>query len=672
MRRWGARAIVFAFLHAATLGGGIPAAHAGNGQSKGPIIKAVRVNPAPVIDGKLNDHAWQVAPKCTDFFCPDLDRPASERTEAWICYDRQFVYAAFYCHDSQPEKIVCEQTKRGGTFEKDDTVSVCLDVAMKQQWDDDYRFTVNPIGTQSESIPGGSASKVEWRGDWQAATQRVEDGWVAEMAIPLQNLRYPPGQKDFGIYFTRHLARERERAYFPKFDKGWDRTMGATWTGLDLPRVQQPTILMPYSLSTFGSGSAKLSQGMDVKYAWTNGLTSTLSLKPDFQNIENQILDISFSYTERLVEERRPFFVEGQDFFPRRTLFAPQRITQAVDVGFKTFGQLGKTEVGFLTASAFGRRNDTVFNIVRNFSVNTSVGASVVRRSEPGLENVATGVSFNHQIPTSGGRYHFRANFYGTETNTIGHGRAMDAQVGKWGGSGQLYWRLRYQDISAAFNPMDGYVPENDLQGPDLELGMYRRLDKGTIEGFRWELDLNHFQRHDGSLFHRDFSFDADIDLRNGTGWDVGYFETERPPYHDRVFMFGRRWNRDSLYKAGRVGVSFGKRAGVDYRLLTFSQGIRLTEKFGVLVSSQMGRVPQTPGVAFNTQQHIVSLNYDLTNERGFGGRFVKGQDGTNFYLSYRQTMRKGMDAFIILGDPNGLSFEPRLAVKVVQVFGRQ
>jgi hypothetical protein len=33
--------------------------------------------------------------------------------------------------------------------------------------------------------------------------------------------------------------------------------------------------------------------------------------------------------------------------------------------------------------------------------------------------------------------------------------------------------------------------------------------------------------------------------------------------------------------------------------------------------------------------------------------------------------MRKGMDAFIILGDPNGLSFEPRLAVKFVQVFGR-
>ncbi len=662
---------MLALLPTATLWLTISATYAGNGQSKGPVIKAVRVNPAPVIDGKLDDHAWQVAPKLTDFYCPDLDRPPTEPTEAWICYDRQFVYAAFYCHDSQPNEINCEQTKRGGAFEKDDYVALALDVALKQQWDDDYRFTVNALGTQSERIPGGSASKVEWRGDWQAAAQRVEDGWVAEMAIPLQNLRYPPGQKNFGLYLVRHLAREREHGYYPKFDKGWDRTVQATWVGLDLPKMHQPTLIMPYSLSSVGNGSARLSHGMDLKHAWTNGLTTLLSVKPDFQNIENQVLDISFSYTERLVEERRPFFVEGEDFFPRRTLFATQRINEAIDVGFKTFGQMGNTDIGFLTASAFGKRSDTVFNVVQNLSVNSSIGASVVRRTEPGMENTATGLTLSHRIPRPNGRYYFRANLYGTSTTALGGGRAMDAQVGWSGGSGQLYWRLRYQDISAGFNPMDGYVPEKDIRGPGIELGSYRRIDKGAIEGYHWELDLNHLTHHDGSLFHRDLFLNGQVDLRSGKGWDWGYFETERPPYHDRVLSLGVRWDRDSLYNAGRFGMALGKRAGVNYRLLTFSKGIRLNNKLGVLLTSQVGHVPQTPGVGFNTQQHIISLNYDLTNERGLGGRLVKGQDGTNFYLSYRQTMRKGTDAFIILGDPNGQSFEPRLSVKFVQVFGR-
>jgi hypothetical protein len=40
-----------------------------------------------------------------------------------------------------------------------------------------YWFTVNPLGTQSEEIPGGAASKLERRSDWQAATQRTATGW---------------------------------------------------------------------------------------------------------------------------------------------------------------------------------------------------------------------------------------------------------------------------------------------------------------------------------------------------------------------------------------------------------------------------------------------------------------------------------------------------------------
>jgi len=61
----------------------------------------------------------------------------------------------------------------------------------------------------SPKIPGGAAPKIEWRGDWKAATKATNKGWQAEMAISFRILRVPRGQKRFGIRFDRYLPQPR-------------------------------------------------------------------------------------------------------------------------------------------------------------------------------------------------------------------------------------------------------------------------------------------------------------------------------------------------------------------------------------------------------------------------------------------------------------------------------
>ena len=71
----------------------VPAAHAANWPEH-PVLHAVRVSVPPVIDGDLNDPAWQQAPEFTDFtqHDPDDTKPSTMRTSIRIVYDDAAVY----------------------------------------------------------------------------------------------------------------------------------------------------------------------------------------------------------------------------------------------------------------------------------------------------------------------------------------------------------------------------------------------------------------------------------------------------------------------------------------------------------------------------------------------------------------------------------------------------
>src|SRR4051812_45420720 len=68
------------------------------------VLRAVRIDTPIVIDARLDEPAWQLAPAAANFIQvqPYHALPAIEQTEVRILYDTNNLYVGVMCYDSQP------------------------------------------------------------------------------------------------------------------------------------------------------------------------------------------------------------------------------------------------------------------------------------------------------------------------------------------------------------------------------------------------------------------------------------------------------------------------------------------------------------------------------------------------------------------------------------------
>src|SRR3972149_4582976 len=106
-----------------------------------PKLQVFRVAEPPVLDGGLDDAAWQGAAKVSQFTQqnPREGAPATELTEVWVGYDSQHLYLAIYAHYSDVTHMRAKRADRDQT-RRDDRVSIYLDKFLDQQRA--YRFSV--------------------------------------------------------------------------------------------------------------------------------------------------------------------------------------------------------------------------------------------------------------------------------------------------------------------------------------------------------------------------------------------------------------------------------------------------------------------------------------------------------------------------------------------------
>ena len=91
-------------------------------------LMPVRTHQPPTIDGVLDDDVWKEAPYETGFktWYPDYGQSMAEDTRVWYAYDRENLYFAFRCFDSQPDKIKASVTARD-KIRPDDWICLNLD-----------------------------------------------------------------------------------------------------------------------------------------------------------------------------------------------------------------------------------------------------------------------------------------------------------------------------------------------------------------------------------------------------------------------------------------------------------------------------------------------------------------------------------------------------------------
>lgn len=296
-----------------------------------PAARAVQRASSVALDGVLDDAAWQAATPVTDFTQtdPDEGKPASERTEVRFLFDNDALYVAARMHDSQGRAGVrTNLVRRDDNFNSD-----YFEIVIDGYHDHLSRafFDVNPSGSKNDNIGiGNSCCDSGWDPVWEAATQITDDGWTAEIRIPLSQLRYDAANDTWGLQIRRWIQRRQELdqwSFWSKTESGGPSRFGHL-EGLQLGDAGYKRLeLLPYAVGKgsylqhaagdpFNTGHDQSGRvGLDLKYLLTSNLTLSATFNPDFGQVEVDPAVVNLSAFETFFPEKRPFFIEGSSIF---------------------------------------------------------------------------------------------------------------------------------------------------------------------------------------------------------------------------------------------------------------------------------------------------------------------------------------------------------------------
>jgi hypothetical protein len=295
------------------------------------VARAVRAAPAaPRLDGRLDDPAWEAAPRFGGFLQrdPDEGRPASEPTEFRVLYTDDALYVGVRATDSRAAEIAALLTRRDEQSPSDE---ITLYIDSHHDRLTGYAFSVNAAGVKRDAfLYNDNARDDRWDAVWDARVSVDGEGWTAEFRIPLSQIRFGRAERHtFGFNVSRRLNRLNETQFWrliPRQASGFVSQFGelTDLTGLRPPRRLE---LLPYSAATSHSRPAvpgnpfrtgvrrTASAGADFKVGLTSALTLTGTINPDFGQVEADPAVVNLSAFESFFAERRPFFTEGLDLF---------------------------------------------------------------------------------------------------------------------------------------------------------------------------------------------------------------------------------------------------------------------------------------------------------------------------------------------------------------------
>ena len=392
------------------------------------------------IDGVLENGEWQGAVRIDLGVetSPAENQPAPVRTTAFLIEDGENLYVAFDAKDPDPQAIRAYLRDRDSAWE-DDYVGISLDTYNDERRA--FQFFANPLGVQMDKIHSDVSSGGNGRGDdaawdaiWESAGHINDTGYVVEMRIPLSQLRFPAasGRKTWGYDLMRQYPRDRKRSlasnpqdrnrscYLCQVGKlegldgsqpGHDIEVVPTLTASRIETTDDPAFI-PLS-----SGDMKVEGGLTMRWGITPDLTSNLAINPDFSQIEADVLQLDVNNRFALFfPEKRPFFLEGADYFktPLDAVFT--RTVSDPEVGLKLTGKRRDHTFGFFLAEdaetnllfpgAFDSDSETldvsntalVGRYNYGFANTSSLGILVTARDGEGYNNIVGGLDGRWKI----------------------------------------------------------------------------------------------------------------------------------------------------------------------------------------------------------------------------------------------------------------------------------
>jgi len=356
----------------------------------GPVASALAQSPRTLprldgevrLDGRVTEVAWDnIEPLPLTMYQPTYEGGIQERTEIRIAYDEEYLYASGRFYDQNPDGIRANTLYRD-RYSGDDTFAVILDTFNDNEnalW-----FFTTPTGVRfdlavSNDGEGGLGGAVNsnWDTFWTAEATQTDEGWSAELRIPLSSLGFQSEgeQVEMGLSTYRYIARRNERYTFPSIPPDWGLGFAKPSQTRDVVLTEvessQPVYFTPYVLGGLDQEAQTAPDGYrqqrdlmrevggDLKYNVTNNLTLDITANTDFAQVEADPQRVNLTRFSLFFPEKRRFFQERASTFAFNTggndrLFNSRRIGlvdgEPVRIwgGARLVGRVGDWDVGVL------------------------------------------------------------------------------------------------------------------------------------------------------------------------------------------------------------------------------------------------------------------------------------------------------------------------------------
>jgi hypothetical protein len=488
------------------------------------------------VDGILTEEIWsraEVIDLPYEWF-PGDNIAAPVKTECLVVYSQRKLYLAFRCFDPEPKNIRAHLMDRDSvdTLISDDHVSVMIDPFNDERRG--FQFRVNPLGVQADAIYSEleGYEDFSWDAIWDAAGRITAAGYTLEIAIPFNQLRFSRGdaEKTWGFTVERSYPRNvrhrmtshvRDRNIacvlcqsnkvrgFADISPGRNLEFGPTIT---MNRTDYRDIFPDGSLN---NGEVKFEPGISARWGITPNMQLNATVNPDFSQVEADAaqLDVNTRFALRFAE-KRPFFLEGADFFLTpleavftRTVFDPRW-------GAKLTGKLGKNAVGFFATK--DRYNNLIFPS-NQYSLSNSMAQDVL-----------------------GGVLRYRRDI--GKSSTIGvlyAGRSSHDYHNHVVGADAFFRLSNKKNINVQFlhsnTQYSGAVahryfqPEGEFGGNAFKID-FMHVSRNVVYGFEYA-DL-------GRNFRADFGFIPRVDFKRMRGFVQPILWGKKGGWYDRLSLF--------------------------------------------------------------------------------------------------------------------------------------
>jgi len=532
---------------------------------------------------------------------PHDGESVSEPTDAYLAYDQKNLYVVFVCFD-EPGKIRARMSNREDVYD-DDQVEIILDTYHDRRRA--YAFQTTPLGVQWDAIWTEASREEETQGHFDTSFDTVWDskgkvtshGFVVWMAIPFKSLRFPATKvQEWGVILYRGIIRKNEDSFWPHISYKVEGRLGqaATLYGLEGISPGRDIELIPYGITRgyraldtrdpsnpyFQKARVQGQPGMDGKFVFHDHFTLDLTANPDFSQVESEDPQITVNQRYAVYfPEKRPFFLENEDFF--RTpmdLFFTRNIGDP-SAGIRLTGKDGPYSVGLMTSddrspglavpdynSLSGIRSYfTIARVSRDIFRQSSIGALYADWECPStgeynrIGGVDTRLKFNANWTLDGQAVTSSSNILGNvfspaysagncEANAYPFSSGNQGNNNHYAGPAERLEFHRdglhftydgtYNDITPGFVSIPGFVNRVDIRETNQEVDYRFRPKQGWIVDWGPSIIARYDFDHTGLRLDTDYSPYFVIQGRGQTLITIHPYEEFRERLRPQDFCF--------------------------------------------------------------------------------------------------------------------------------------